>query len=454
MNTLGIDIGTTSLSFVIMDHESGRIKKHQTVKNDSFLASDRTYEKIQDPNQIWAAVQQMLSRWDLKAENIAAVGLTGQMHGILYVDETGEAVSPLYTWQDGSGAQISQNGKTYVQQLQELTGYAVATGFGAVTYYVHHRTGTVPGNAVCFCTIMDYIGMKLTGRNAPLTDVTNAAGFGLFDLENLAFDLAAIQKAGLTDAMFPEVTARRGILGYTAEGIPAAPAIGDNQASYLGAVKNEKHSILINVGTGSQISFMVPSYAELAGMELRPYVDGQYLQVYSSLCGGHAYALVADFYRQIVAGITEYAGKTFEPDPDMVYDWMNKLMDQHFLNIRQDENRMRIQPSFCGSRSDPAVRGSISGISTVNLVPEMLIFGIMEGIVTELYQVYDDCGLGSRKEKVLLVGSGNGVRKNCYLQKLFETAFGLPLRVSENEEEAACGAAIYCREAQEKDFRV
>jgi sedoheptulokinase len=446
MKIVGIDIGTTSLSFVIMDTEDGILQKRLTVKNNAFITAAKPYENIQDPEQIWILVKQVMEAWNLEKENIRGIGLTGQMHGILYVDAQGHAVSPLYTWQDASGEQLYQNGKTYVQQLSDLTGYALATGFGAVTYYVHQVTGTVPAEAVSFCTIMDYIGMKLTGRKTPLTDATNAASLGLFDLEHLNFDRAEIEKAGLMYEMFPAVTIERSVLGYTSQGIPVITAIGDNQASFLGAVKSREKSILVNVGTGSQISFMVPSYMEITGMETRPFVDSQYLLVNSSLCGGRAYALLADFFQRIIKGFAEYTNMPYEADKDMIYGWMNELLDKHFESIQKDKHRIEIFPVFSGTRSDPSVRGSVTGIGISSIVPEMFIYGMLEGIVGELYHAFDLCGQNCKSGKEFLVGSGNGIRKNPHLQKLFENAFGLPLVLSENEEEAACGAAIYCGE--------
>ena len=69
-----------------------------------------------------------------------AIGLTGQMHGMLYVDETGRAVSPLYTWQDRGGDQIWKDGLTYAQFLKASAGDA-ASGYGLTTHYYLQQTG-------------------------------------------------------------------------------------------------------------------------------------------------------------------------------------------------------------------------------------------------------------------------------------------------------------------------
>ena len=73
-------------------------------------------------------------------------------------------VSPLYTWQDGRGNQPLLEGKSICQILQETYGKEAYTGYGLVTHLYQHQTGKIPKQAVGFCTIMDYLGMVLTGQ--------------------------------------------------------------------------------------------------------------------------------------------------------------------------------------------------------------------------------------------------------------------------------------------------
>ena len=73
-------------------------------------------------------------------------------------------MSPLTIWQDGRGDQVYKDGKTYAACLSELTGYPVATGYGAVTHFYNTVNGLVPSDAVTFCTIHDLAVMALTER--------------------------------------------------------------------------------------------------------------------------------------------------------------------------------------------------------------------------------------------------------------------------------------------------
>lgn len=65
------------------------------------------------------------------------IGLTGQMHGILYIDEDGNCVSPLYTWQDGRGNLPEFDGKSVVCLVKEETGFSISTGYGLATHLYH-----------------------------------------------------------------------------------------------------------------------------------------------------------------------------------------------------------------------------------------------------------------------------------------------------------------------------
>ena len=85
------------------------------------------------------------------------------------------------------------------------------------------------------------------------------------------------------------------------------------------------------------------------------------------------------------------------------------------------------------------IRSSITNLSTDNFTPISLLYGMMRGMATELHEMYRRSGIVGGT----LYGSGNGLRKNPHLRRCFEEAFARPLLLSQNEEEAACGAALF-----------
>ncbi len=92
----GIDIGTTSLCCVVVEADGGRLVRTVARANDSGIVSPRSWEKLQDPARIVELAQQLLRDCGEVWEGVKAVGISCQMHGIVYIDREGEAVSPLF----------------------------------------------------------------------------------------------------------------------------------------------------------------------------------------------------------------------------------------------------------------------------------------------------------------------------------------------------------------------
>lgn len=87
----------------MLDAIFGKTEKEYTIANDSFLSSAQEWEKLQNPEKIRTKILHLLDTIIEEFPEIGVIGLTGQMHGIVYLNQKGECVSLLYTWQDGRG---------------------------------------------------------------------------------------------------------------------------------------------------------------------------------------------------------------------------------------------------------------------------------------------------------------------------------------------------------------
>jgi len=103
---------------------------------------------------------------------------------------------------------------------------------------------------------------------------------------------------------------------------------------------------------------------------------------------------------------------------------------------------LRVDTRFSGTRAEPGIRGAILGIGTGNLTPENLITGVRDGIAEELLGYLDRFPVDVRGSRTALVGSGNGIRRNTELQKVFERRLGMEMKVPAHREETSCGAAL------------
>ena len=429
MKYIGIDIGTTTISIVVTGDRENIPEKKYTLANGSFLPTANPWERLQDVHIILSKVERILDEIMDTYNDISAIGLTGQMHGIVYADKEGLALSPLYTWQDGRGSLPDFEGRSICSILAEDFGVKVPSGYGMTTHLYNVKKGLVPADAVSFCTIADYIGMVLTGRTCPLAHISQAAGMGLYDHDKREFMRDILEKNDADPALLPQVTTKIEQLGLY-RGIPVSVSLGDNQASFLGTVRDGAGTVLVNVGTGSQISVLSDSYYELPGIEARPLTKELYLLVGAAICGGAAYAALEQFFREYAVA----AGASDVPQ----FDVMKKILEQQ----PAPEETWKIRTTFMGTRENPNETGSIFGIRMDNFHPVSMIYGVLVGMAEELYSLYKTIEIGAGIKKNKLLASGNGVRKNVFLQRILQECFNMSLKVEQGEEEAAVGAAI------------
>lgn len=413
-----IDIGTTTLSAVVLDILNEKQLECFNMPNDSDITPKNEGERTQDPRKILQIARAIVKKIYDRYPRVISLGFTGQMHGILYVDENGQAVSPLYTWQD-------QRGGEYLYEMKTATGCSLAAGYGFVTHYYNMKKGLVPENAYTFCSIMDYLVMQLSGRKKPVVHPSVAASFGLFDIKANEFDKTALSTLGI-DIALPEIVGDEVIGKYGKTQL--TPAIGDNQASVFGSVRDEENSVLVNYGTGSQVSVITDMTSAPLPLEVRPYIGGRNIVCGCGLCGGYSYALLEKFF----SGYAKALGIE-----DNQYKTMDALAEKAY---NEGKKPLKVSTLFKGTRTEPDKRASVTGIGTDNFTPEQLILGVNYGMADELYQLYREAGLS---DKTTLVASGNGVQKNKVLQSYLVDIFGMELKLPSRNEEAAMGAAMY-----------
>lgn len=413
MRALGMDIGTTKLSLVSVTPENGEVATIATEPTPSLPASpDAPWEHLQDASGILKLAEKMLRQVDLS--DIGAIGVTGQMHGIVYLDERGCVVSPLYTWEDARGEQPSLSGKSYAEEQ------GIPAGYGHVTHMYNRDHGLLPESAVGYCTIGDALVAHLCNLAQPIVHASNAASLGGYLLRKNCFS----DKLPLS---YPYRVALDYAVAGTYRKIPVAVAIGDNQASFFGS-GCAGEDVLINIGTGSQVSRLVDQPIEGEGYECRPATEGRFLQVGAALCGGRAYAMLNRFFCDVV----EMAGYV---RPTELYDQMAALVGEG----KDEDAQLRFDNAFCGTRAMPWRRGSIRGLGENTFTPRDFCIGILEGMVNELAELYNAMGCYTDR----LIGAGNALRKNPILCRMCEKRFGAHLVLPGYTEEAACGAALY-----------
>jgi len=433
---LGIDIGTSKVAAVISD-ANGQVAARAARPHHADLPAPAGHAE-QDPATLETVAMAVVDELPRElCQRIRAVGVTGQVHGVLLLDARGGPVSPLITWQD----QRAARDPGFLTELQRRTGHALKPGFGGATLPWLLARGAAPSSTASVTTILGWFVMGLSGSARPQLDPTDAATWGLFDLRALDWDRAATAAARIPATWLPPVvpcgtaagemgtaTARR--WGIPA-GVPVAVGIGDNQASLVATLHDPEHELALTLGTGGQLSAVLPRGAPLAEsgptFEYRPFPGGQYAAVAASLCGGAAWAWLA----RAVAEWTRALGLS-PPALSTVYERLNAV------GLAATEE-IEVHPHFLGERYDAALRGSLEGLRLDNFTLGAVARGLARGIARTLQEMLPAALYRDRRR---LVGSGNALRLNPLLRQMAEEVFRLPLVLREGREEAATGAAM------------
>jgi sugar (pentulose or hexulose) kinase len=450
------DLGTTSVTALALDADSGDILACTTAANRAEvtpLAGKGEGRSEWDTGAMIATacgcLRGVSERLAARRKDVAGIGITGQQHGVVLVDAALAPLTPFINWQDRRGEQTLLGGRqTYVGRAVELagpdaperTGCRLAAGYMGVTLFWIKETGALPPAGTA-CFLADTFAARLAGR-APVTDATLAASSGLFDVAAGQWDRAVAGALGLPRTMFPEVRPSGEPLGTLtagmaeATGLPAGVRVcvgmGDHQASFLGSVADRHDTLLVNVGTGGQVAAYTEGFVHDSLLETRPFPRGGYLLVSAGLSGGAAYAVLERFFRAVHA---EVAGA---PPGGALYPAMNRLA----AAVPPGALGLRCEPFFTGTRHDPALRPSWSGVSAENFTPACMTRALLEGMARTFGRGRDLIARHAAGAWRRLVGAGNGLRENPVLARVVAGELALPLSLPVHREEAAYGAAL------------
>ncbi|MHB1294137.1 MAG: sedoheptulokinase [Anaerolineae bacterium] len=457
---LGVDVGTTKLGAVALElGETVQVFVRHGIPNTAAYTLPGHPERAElDLHVLARLVTQLLAetaqRLGTRTGEVTGIGVTGQQHGLALLSPEGSPLAPAVTWQDRRTLDVMPGSMaTYLEryiaqaggpEAFDPCGCLPAAGYLGPTLFWLQANGLLPKQPALACLIPDATASLLAGA-PPCTDATDGGSSGLLDITRGTWHRPAIERLGLPAELFPPVRPTGAPLGgltadmaaatgFTA-GTPIGVAMGDNQASFLGSV-HQAESVLLNVGTGAQISALADGFHRLPGLDTRAFPDGRYLLVGAGMFGGRVYADLHDFFRAV--------GQAFfgASDGQVLYAEMARLG----TTVPPGADGLRCDPYFAGSRADPNRRGCFANVSTANLTPGHLVRALLEGMAEAFYGFYQVMQPalpgGAAAAPSALIGSGNGIRRNRLLSEILARRFGAPLAVPGWEEEAAVGAAL------------
>ncbi len=387
---LGIDIGTSGTKVLLLA-ESGEITDVRV--NDYEIESPRPQWAEQDPGIWWEAlqlgIQQLKSSHPEKIEQVVALGLSGQMHGPVFVDAAGQPLHNCLLWADNRAAEECQEITARAASITELTGNPVIPTYTApkIIWIKKHKP-EVYDKTHKILLAKDYIGYKLTGKF--FTDYSDASGTLLFNIEERSWSEEILADLELEINKLPEIFSSATVTGFLRkspaaelglpEGLPVVAGGGDLACGAVGSNNISEGTAAVTIGTAGQV---VVSLDEINREAFGNYfnfchaLQDRYFVLASILSAG----LSLKWFKNKIALLENLAARNSELDS---YDILVSGIDK----VPPGSNGLFFLPYLNGASTphlDDKARGALLGL-TPKHGKKQVVKAIMEGVTFGLYE--------------------------------------------------------------------
>ena len=387
------------------------------------LSTPRPGWSEQQPEDWWQAAEAALH--ELGARHVAGIGLSGQMHGLVILDEQLHVLRPAILWNDQRTAQecAEIEERVGLERLIALTGNRALTGFTAPKLlWVRNHEPDVYRRIAHVLLPKDYVRLRLTGERA--IDVADASGTLLFDVAARRWSDELLELLELPHYPLPRVHESPEVSGETPGGIPVAAGAGDQAAGAIGAGVDRPGPLSVQIGTSGVVFAALPSFKADPQARVHTFchaVPGAWhaMGVMLSAAGS------LRWLRDSAGPGLDYAALTAEAE-----SWEPGVEGLMFL------------PYLAGERTphaDPDARAAFVGLelrhdrgALVRAVLEGVAYGLRDSL--ELLRA-----IGVRPDAGRALGGG--ARSVLWL-RIVASVLGVPLARLAVEEGAAYGAAL------------
>lgn len=445
---VGIDIGTSSCKTLAVDSE-GRVLSRATREYPVYNPFPGWSE--QDPLDWWEAAKATLSEVSRDVERqgytVEGIGLTGQMHGLVLLDEAGNVLRPCIMWND-------QRSDPYCEKIHEMVGgerefiritnNPMLPGYtGGKILWVQENEPELFKKAQKFLCPKDYIRFKLTGKYA--TDVSDASGTGLFSVRERKWALDLIKDLGIPFHLFPEAFESPSVTGTVLpevaqevgvrSGVPVVGGGGDAVVQTVGVGAIRPGILSITLGTAGIVGMSLDRFYENPGNTLQFFcnaIPGSWIVYGTTLAAGGSLS----WFRNTFGGLEREMARWIGESP---YDLMSREAE---LSAPLGRGILFL-PYLIGERcphADPFARGVLIGFGLHHSRND-IVRSVFEGIVFSLRDAYSLMeGLGLSVSQVRISGGG---AKSKLFQRLHADIFNSEvLAVEYGEEGGSYGAAL------------
>jgi xylulokinase len=434
---LGIDVSTTATKTLLLD-ELGTVVAVASLPHT--LQTPKPLWSEQDPREWWdaasASIRLVLEKAGIDGERITAVGLTGQMHGLVLLDETGDILRPAILWNDQrTQSQCDEIHRIFGREkFIQTTGNVALTGFTAPKIlWVKENEPDVFAKAKHVLLPKDYVRYRLTGEYA--MDKADGAGTVLFDLRSRDWSREVLDALGIDASWMPRtfegpeftgrVTAEAASLTGLKVGTPVVAGGGDQAAQAVGVGAVEPGIVGLTVGTSGVVFATTPSALIEPEGRLHAFchaVPGMwhFMGVMLSAAGS------LQWYRDTLA-------------PNMSFDELLKEAEA----APAGSEGLQFLPYLSGERTpypDPLARGAFIGL-TLRHSRAHMTRAVLEGVsfgLKDSFTLIQNAGLGTIRQ----VRASGGGTKGALWRQILASVLNAELVTVNTAEGAAYGAAL------------
>lgn len=443
---LGIDLGTSGTRSVLFNPDGEVI----AAKSAEYpLSQPQNGWAEQDPQDWWeaaiATISHVVRQSGVDPRQIVALGISGQMHGLVMLDEKGQVLRPSIIWADQRTGEECEDITRLVgkERLIEITANPALTGFTASKImWVKKHQPDIYKKTHRILLPKDYLRYKLTGDFA--TEVSDASGMQLLDVPGRQWSQEVLDKLGIARELLARVYESPEITGHVSEeasrltGLSQSTLVvggaGDNAAAAVGTGTVQDGRAFTTVGTSGVI------FAHSSRIAIDPKgrvhtfccaVPGAWHVMGVMQSAGLSKRWIRDTLCQAEIAQAEKLGIDS-------YD----LVDALAAKSPVGSNRLIYLPYLMGERTphlDPDCRGVFFGLSAMHQRGD-LIRAVMEGVsfgLRDSLEILDNMGV--KADKMLLTGGG---AKSAFWRQLLADVYARPLSLINSPEGPALGVAI------------
>lgn len=443
---IGIDIGTSGTKVALFD-ETGTLLASHTADYPLYQPENGYAE--QEPADWWNAtvtgLQAVLAKSGISPADISGIGLSGQMHGLVMLDESGQVLRRSIIWCDQRTAAECEEMTRLVgaDRLMAVTASPALTGFTASKLlWVRNHEPAIYEKCRHILLPKDYIRYQLTGEFA--TEVSDASGMQLLDigkrqwspevLDKLSIDPSLLAKVYESPDITGTVSAQAAALTGLRAGIPVVGGAGDNAAAAVGTGVVRDGTAFTTIGTSGVVFAHTSRMAPDPKGRVHTFcaaVPGEWHVMGVTQGAG----LSLKWFRDTFCGAEKETAAQMGIDPYV-------LMDKEAGKVPIGSNRLLYLPYLMGERTphlDPNARGVFFGLSAMH-TKRALLRAVMEGVTFSLrdcLSVFEELEL--HLDSMMACGGGGS---SPLWRQMLADVFALPVKTAVSAEGGALGAAL------------